>query len=351
AKSPEIDAVLTMAPPPRARSSGRARLVARKTPVRARSMVWVHTASSRSPVKASRLLPGGSARLPKALLCRMSSPPKARTVSETMASMPAGVPASAVIAMALPPAALISAATVSALPRSMSATATLAPRAAKPIAVARPIPEPAPDPSATLPSNRMEPSASEVEVAAGHLLEDRAPQDLVGAVGDVDDAERVVGVHQAHLVGETHAAVGLDGAIDRPEAHLHRVGLRHRQLLDRPLAAVEQHRRVEAGEVRRVHLHRGLGQGEGHALVLGDGHAEGDPLARVGDRLLQRPAGEAHRAGRVVDSPERDPEQRDAEPVVERAHHLPRLDADPVEGGLALRAADVPLEQGDAREG
>src|SRR5690242_5493739 len=317
-----------MAPPPRASSSGMARLVARKTPVRPRSMVWVHTASSRSPVKASRLLPGGRARLPKALLWRMSSPPKVRTVPPTMASMPAGVPASAVMARALPPAAAISAATASALAESRSTTATLAPRAAKPIAVARPMPEPAPDTSATLPSNRMEPSASEIEVAAGHLLEDGAPQDLVGAVGDVDDAQRVVGVHQPHLVGEPHAAVGLDRAVDGSETHLHGVGLGDRELLDGPLPAVEQHRRVEPGQVRGVHLHRGFREREGHALVLGDRHPEGDPVPRVGHRLLQRPAGEAHRAGRVVDASQRDPDQRDAEALVERPDELPRLDAD-----------------------
>src|SRR5712671_6923043 len=129
------------------------------------------------------------------------------SIRATIRSMPAGVPASAVIATALPPAARISAVTASARPPSRSATATRAPHAAKPSAVARPIPDPAPDTSATLPSNRMEVSTSEVEIAAGELLEDGAPEDLVGAVGDVDDAQRVVRVHQAHLVGEAHAAV------------------------------------------------------------------------------------------------------------------------------------------------
>src|SRR5207245_11128087 len=111
------------------------------------------------------------------------------------------------IAIALPPAARLSAVTASARPPSRSATRTRAPHAAKPSAVARPIPDSAPDTSATLPSKRMEVSTSEVEIAAGELLEDGAPQDLVGAVRDVDDAERVVRVHQAHLVGEAHAAV------------------------------------------------------------------------------------------------------------------------------------------------
>src|SRR5512144_1809251 len=323
-----------------------ARFVARKTPVRPSSMVCVHTASSRSPVKARRLLPGGRVGWPNALLCRMSRPPKARTVPPTIASMPAGVPASAVIATAAPPAAWISAVTVWARPPSRSATATRAPRAAKPSAVARPMPEPAPDTSATLPSNRMEASPSEIEIATGELLEDGAPEDLVGAVGDVDDAKRVVGVHQADLVGEAHAAVGLDGPVDRAQADLDRVGLGHRQLLDRALAAVQEHRGVEAGQVGRVHLHRRLGERKRHALVLRDRRPEGDPLAGVDHRLLERPTGEADRARRVIDAPERDAEQRAPEALVERAHQLPRLDPHPVEGGLALDAADVPLEQG-----
>ena len=85
----------------------------------------------------------------------MSRPPKAWTAPPIIASMPSGLPASAAMATAVPPARAISPATVSAFALSMSATATLAPRAAKPIAVARPIPDPAPETSATLPSNRI----------------------------------------------------------------------------------------------------------------------------------------------------------------------------------------------------
>src|SRR5206468_4217236 len=94
AKRPEMDAVFTMAPPPRLSSSGRARLVARKTLVSPMLMTCAHTWSSSSPVKASRLCPGGSGGCPKALLCRISRPPNASTAPPTMASMPAGVPAS-----------------------------------------------------------------------------------------------------------------------------------------------------------------------------------------------------------------------------------------------------------------
>ncbi len=147
--------MLTIAPPPRASSSGMARFMARNTPVRPSSIVWLHTRSSRSPRKARRRRPSGSVGWPKALLCRMSRPPKARTVPATIASMPSGAPASAAMASATPPVLSISRATVSALAQSMSATPTRAPRCANPRAVARPIPEPAPDTSTTLPSNRM----------------------------------------------------------------------------------------------------------------------------------------------------------------------------------------------------
>src|SRR5262245_27130200 len=155
AKRPEIDAVFTMAPPPRASISGMARFIARNTPVRPSSMVCVHTRSSRSPRKFRRRWPLGSAGWPKALLCRMSRPPKAFTVPPIMASMPAGAPASAVMASATPPALVISSATAWARVPSMSATATFAPRSPKPSAVARPMPEPAPETSTTLPSNRI----------------------------------------------------------------------------------------------------------------------------------------------------------------------------------------------------
>src|SRR5262245_25168984 len=174
AKRPEIDAVLTMAPPPRARSSGMARFVARKTPERPSSMVWAHTDSSMSPTRASRLRPAGRTGWPKALLCRMSRPPKAWTAAPIIRSMPSALPASAAMATAVPPARAISPVTASALALSMSATATLAPRAAKPMAVARPIPDPAPETSATLPSNRIAASGLPRLEGAG-LLERHDP--------------------------------------------------------------------------------------------------------------------------------------------------------------------------------
>src|SRR5512146_423199 len=52
---------------------------------------------------------------------------------------------------------------------------------------------------------------SQFRVAFQQALDDRAVQDLVGAVRDIDDAQAVPGVVQAELVGEAHGAVGLHG--------------------------------------------------------------------------------------------------------------------------------------------
>src|SRR5215472_9842411 len=110
----------------------------------------------------------------------MSRPPKASTAPPTMASTPAGVPASAAMAMALPPAPAI------------SAIATCAPRAANPMAVARPIPEPAPDTSATLPSKRM--SALPAALGTRHTEVSRNDHLLLHHEGlDASDEERAVG--------------------------------------------------------------------------------------------------------------------------------------------------------------
>src|SRR5690349_23465205 len=78
----------------------------------------------------------------------------------------------------------------------------------------------------------MGPCLSQFGVAFQQSLHDRAVENLVGAVGDIDDAQRMPGMVQAKLVGEAHGAMGLHGAVDRPVADLDRIGLGHRQLLD-----------------------------------------------------------------------------------------------------------------------
>ena len=79
-----------------------------------------------------------------------------RTARAIIASISAGLAMSATIAVAVPPDAAISAVTASALLPFTSDTTTLPPRCAKPIAVARPMPEPAPVTRQTLPSKRIE---------------------------------------------------------------------------------------------------------------------------------------------------------------------------------------------------
>src|SRR5215468_1207118 len=210
-----MDAVFTMAPPPRLSSSGMARLVARNTLVSPMLITCAHTCSSSSPVKARRLCPGGSGGWPKALLSRISRPPKASTVPPTMASMPAGVPTSAAMAMALPPAPTISVVTASAFARSRSATATCAPRAANPTAAARPMPEPAPDTSATLavethvPSSRAALGTRDGEVSRNdHLLFHHEGLDAA-------DEERAVGEERLGL--RRGVSAGHGGAVVVPE--------------------------------------------------------------------------------------------------------------------------------------
>src|SRR5215831_13660037 len=133
----------------------------------------------------------------------MSRPPKASTAPPTMASTPAGVPASAAIAMALPPAPAISAVTASAFAPSRSATATCAPRAANPMAVARPIPEPAPDTSTTLPSKRMSPPL---------LMHGQLPRDALGtADARVSRNDHLLLHHKGLDAPDEERAVGKEG--------------------------------------------------------------------------------------------------------------------------------------------
>src|SRR5215831_147610 len=134
----------------------------------------------------------------------MSRSPKASTVPPTMASTPAGVPASAAIAMALPPAPVISAVTASAFAPSRSATATCAPRAANPMAVARPMPEPAPDTSATLPSKRMSLPPS--------LMHGQLPRDALGTAGArVSRNDHLLLHHEGLDASDEERAVGEEG--------------------------------------------------------------------------------------------------------------------------------------------
>src|SRR5438309_10921125 len=93
-------------------------------------------------------------RVMPALLIRMSSLPNPSTAPATSAAAPWGCTALSRLSAALPPSAVISATTASAGSGSTSLTTTEAPSAANSLAVAAPIPRPAPVTIATRSSRR-----------------------------------------------------------------------------------------------------------------------------------------------------------------------------------------------------
>src|SRR5215813_1586510 len=211
----------------------------------------------------------------------MSRPPKASTAPPTMASTPAGVPASAAMAMALPPAPAISAITASAFAPSRSATATCAPRAANPMAVARPIPEPAPDTSATLPSKRM--SALPAALGTRHTEVSRNDHLLLHHEGlDASDEERAVGEEGFGLrrgVGAGHGrAVVVPKLGDAVDLDRRRGDVGARRLL----ADVRLH---VAPEPRHGVSERGVDRAEEGRLVFRDGVEAGAGLHEQVDGL------------------------------------------------------------------
>src|SRR3954470_16240333 len=165
--------------------------VHRKLPFR-----WVSMTVSQS---SSLILKRRLSRMTAALLTRMSSAPSSATVRSTAASTCSRERTSQPIAIAVPPSRVI-ASTVSAQSSSRrSLTATCAPSAASLIAVAAPIPRPAPVTSAARPSSRaMRPDRSRsgsepragpphAEPARGVGLErQRDRQRVLGLVVEVD---------------------------------------------------------------------------------------------------------------------------------------------------------------------
>ena len=139
--SPMAEAVLMIDPPPLARSAGMAYLMPRKTPRR-------FTATRRSNTSSSVSSSGWWASIP-ALLNTTSSRPNVSTAAANIAFTSAACETSARTAIASWP---ISAAADSWCPLT-SAQTTLAPSAANSSAEARPMPDPAPVTTATLPSS------------------------------------------------------------------------------------------------------------------------------------------------------------------------------------------------------
>ena len=137
---PVADAVLMIEPPPRRAARGSAYLMPRKTPRR-------FTATRRSNRSSSVSSSGWCGALKPALLNTTSSRPNASTAAANIACTSAACETSACTAIASLP---ISAAADSSCPLT-SAQTTLAPSSANSSAEARPMPDPAPVTTATLP--------------------------------------------------------------------------------------------------------------------------------------------------------------------------------------------------------
>ena len=143
----EIEAMLTIEPPPRATRCGQTSRVTRKTMSSSLRIVNDQSSTDSSVM--------GPKRMAEALLTSTSTPPCTATASATQAAAPASVARSTgAIAVISPPAARTSS-TVSADPTgSRSHPTTRAPSRARTCAVARPMPPPVPVTSAIFPAIR-----------------------------------------------------------------------------------------------------------------------------------------------------------------------------------------------------
>src|SRR5215472_2017032 len=145
--TPEIDEMLTMAPPPILRICGTAYFIPRKTPRALTPMICSQAAVSNRSSTALPLIP--------ALLTRMSSRPNSATVASTTACQLASSVTSRWWKRAVPLAATISATTLLPSSSSRSATTTVARSRAKMRAMLAPMPDAAPVISATLSASLM----------------------------------------------------------------------------------------------------------------------------------------------------------------------------------------------------
>src|SRR3989441_914056 len=148
---PEIDEMLTMAPPPASRIAGTACFMPRKTPF---AFTFMRVSQA-----AVLVVSGSNVPLIPALFTRSSSFPKAVTVALTAACQSASLVTSSFTNRAWPPAAAIFSTTWRASNSSTSATMTRAPSRAKITASLWPIPLAPPVMSATFPTSLICPSS------------------------------------------------------------------------------------------------------------------------------------------------------------------------------------------------
>src|SRR3954468_5960782 len=157
----------------------------------------------------------------------------------------------------------------------------------------------------------------------------------------LDLRRALVDAQRAHLAIEplydasdrdTEAAEQLDGVIDHPLRGLGRVQLGHRRLAgDAPAGDVVRPRGAVDEQRRRVHVQRHPAQLRLHELQVGHRRAEQLALARAGQRLVERAAGEAEGGGADRRAEDVERRHRDLEALPRRAEALRRRHADAVE--------------------
>src|SRR6185503_6540930 len=282
---PQIEAIITIAPPPRLRICGTAILDARTAGKSVWSNASCHSASVVSTMSEPRARP--------TLLTRMSRPPNVSTVRRITSATPLSVETSACTAStrSVPPGLVRSRSTASAIPASPRAqTVTRHPSSTSAVAMASPRPRVEPVTMATLPSRPSSIGGRSASAASGQVVE--------------RPVERLVDHLEAVLLQELALArqqLGEDQGNDRPldraavgEGRRSLVGVGGGEFL---LAPGEDRARVQLARVAVDADALGAGRALGHRfgkLLL---------YARRGERLAAQPAA----AGRAAADGEKHP--------------------------------------------
>src|SRR5437867_7251267 len=177
---PEMDEMLTMAPPPPCRMAGTACFMPRNTPLALMFRRVSHADVLRVSGSWEPLIP--------ALFTRMSSRPKAPVVVRTASCQSSSLDTSSFTNCALPPSALIFAATCRPSASMTSATTTIAPSRAKRTASLWPIPWAPPVIIATFPPSLMDLLRARVR--------SRPRCQIVGLIDESHHAQAVMHAHR-----------------------------------------------------------------------------------------------------------------------------------------------------------
>src|SRR2546425_3646818 len=289
--NPEIDEMLTMAPPPAWRMAGPACFIPRKTPLAFTSM--------RVPQAAELSVSGSNVPLMPALLTRTWSLPKPPTVGAMAPRQSASRVTSSFTKHACAPVLAMSAATWDPSASRRSPTTTFAPSLAKIVASLRPMPLAPPVMSATFPASLM-------RAAAPHPARPGGALPVLG--GDLAASIEVGAAHGLHVGAEDRLAVrprplvrrldGREGALEaRHDVPGEELVAPQRLLAVGPLVGPKE----EAAEAALAELlepldaaNNGLGRADqrgahAHALaqgVVGTAGWAAEGLLEVGDGLV-----------------------------------------------------------------